>query len=156
MQWVKVCAGPPLNTRSIWSKSKRLSGALGSVPALVSAMPLSLISTQSAPKLRAPRAFLDASEGLTLSLITDTSSPWRDIRAGAQSAPLHFSCPCTGRRYRKTPNLGCDNTIDFPGMRAGLQELGYGGLLALEYVGVLEGLQSYPLESAASRIMPEG
>jgi hypothetical protein len=115
---------------------KRLSGALGSVPALVSAMQSSLISTQSARKFRAP-AFLDASEGLTLTL-----DYGHFITSGETSEEVHSLLPFTSHVHARGGAIGRlqtsfdENTIDFLGMLAGLQELGYVGFLALEYVWV--------------------
>jgi sugar phosphate isomerase/epimerase len=83
------------------------------------------------------RAFLAAVEGLTLTL-----DYGHFIMAGESSAQVHDLLPFAshlhvrgGARERLQTSVD-ENTIDFPGMLTGLQRLGYGSFLALEYVWV--------------------
>jgi sugar phosphate isomerase/epimerase len=83
------------------------------------------------------RAFLAAVEGLTLTL-----DYGHFIMAGESSAQVHDLLPFAshlhvrgGARERLQTSVD-ENTIDFPGMLTGLQRLGYGNFLALEYVWV--------------------
>jgi sugar phosphate isomerase/epimerase len=83
------------------------------------------------------QAFLNASEGLTLTL-----DYGHFITSGETSARVHSLLPFASHVHVRGGAIGRlqtsvdENTIDFPGMLAGLQELGYGGFLALEYVWV--------------------
>jgi sugar phosphate isomerase/epimerase len=83
------------------------------------------------------RAFLDASEGVTLTL-----DYGHFITAGETSERVHSLLPFASHVHVRGGAIGRlqtsveENTIDFPGMLAGLQELEYGGFLALEYVWV--------------------
>jgi sugar phosphate isomerase/epimerase len=83
------------------------------------------------------RAFLDVSEGLTLTL-----DYGHFITSGETSEQVHSLLPFASHVHVRGGAIGRlqasvdENTIDFPGMLAGLQELGYGGFLALEYVWV--------------------
>jgi sugar phosphate isomerase/epimerase len=83
------------------------------------------------------RAFLDASEWLTLTL-----DYGHFITSGETSQQVHTLLRFAshvhvrgGAKERLQTSVD-ENVIDFPGMLAGLQELGYGGFLALEYVWV--------------------
>jgi sugar phosphate isomerase/epimerase len=83
------------------------------------------------------RAFLDASEWLTLTL-----DYGHLITSGETSEQVHTLLRFAshvhvrgGAKERLQTSVD-ENAIDFPGMLAGLQELGYGGFLALEYVWV--------------------
>jgi len=83
------------------------------------------------------RAFLDAFEGVTLTL-----DYGHFITAGETSERVHSLLPFASHVHVRGGAIGRlqasvkENTIDFPGMLAGLQELEYGGFLALEYVWV--------------------
>lgn len=83
------------------------------------------------------RAFLDAVEGLTLTL-----DYGHFITVGQTSAQVHGLLPFASHVHVRGGAIGRlqisvqENTIDFPGMITGLQRLGYGGFLALEYVWV--------------------
>jgi sugar phosphate isomerase/epimerase len=82
-------------------------------------------------------AFLDAVEGLTLTL-----DYGHFVMAGETSAKVHDLLPFASHVHVRGGALGRlqtpveENTIDFPGMLAGLTRLGYDGFLALEYVWV--------------------
>jgi sugar phosphate isomerase/epimerase len=82
-------------------------------------------------------AFVNASEGLTLTL-----DYGHFITSGETSERVHSLLPFASHVHVRGGAIGRlqtsvdDNTIDFPGMLAGLQDLGYGGFLALEYVWV--------------------
>jgi hypothetical protein len=64
------------------------------------------------------------------------------ITSGETSEQVHSLLPLTSHIHARGGAIGRlqtsvdENTIDFPGMLAGLQELGYIGFLALEYVWV--------------------
>jgi sugar phosphate isomerase/epimerase len=81
------------------------------------------------------RAFLDACEGLTLTL-----DYGHFITSGETSERVHGLLPFASHVHARAGAIGRlqtsvdENTIDFPGMLAGLQRLCYGGFLALEYV----------------------
>ncbi len=83
------------------------------------------------------RAFLNAVEGLTLTLdyghflmVGQTSAQAHDLLPSASH--VHVRGGAVGRLQTSVQ----ENTIDFPGMMTGLQRLGYAGFLALEYVWV--------------------
>ncbi len=83
------------------------------------------------------RAFVDAVEGLTLTL-----DYGHFIAAGETSAHVHRLLQFASHAHVRGGAVGRlqtsvqENTIDFPGMITGLQQLGYGGFFALEYVWV--------------------
>ena len=64
------------------------------------------------------------------------------ITSGETSEQVHSVLPFTSHLHARGGAIGRlqtsvdEPTIDFPGMLAGLPELGYGGFLALEYVWV--------------------
>jgi sugar phosphate isomerase/epimerase len=83
------------------------------------------------------QAFLGAVEGLTLTL-----DYGHFVMTGESSAHVHALLPFAshvhvrgGAPDRLQTTVG-ENTIDFPGMLAGLQRLDYEGFLALEYVWI--------------------
>lgn len=83
------------------------------------------------------RAFLNASRGLTLTL-----DYGHFITSGETSERVHSLLPFASHVHVRGGAIGRlqtsvdENTIDFPGVVARLQELEYGGFLALEYVWV--------------------
>ena len=87
--------------------------------------------------VKSARAFLDAVEGLTLAL-----DYGHFITVGETSAHVHDLLPFASHVHVRGGAIGRlqtsvqENTIDFPGMITGLQQLGYAGFLALEYVWV--------------------
>jgi sugar phosphate isomerase/epimerase len=91
------------------------------------------------------RAFLDASEWLTLTL-----DYGHFITSGETSEQVHTllrfasHVHARGGAFGRLQTSVDENTIDFPGMLAGLRELGYSGFLGTGIcVGGLEGLQSH-------------
>jgi sugar phosphate isomerase/epimerase len=83
------------------------------------------------------RRFLSAVEGLTLTL-----DYGHFIVAGVGSAQVHELLPFASHIHVRGGAVGQlqasleENSIDFPGMLQHLQQLGYDGFLALEYVWV--------------------
>jgi sugar phosphate isomerase/epimerase len=83
------------------------------------------------------RAFLDAVEGLTLTL-----DYGHFVMAGETSAQVHNLLPSASHVHVRGGAAGRlqtsveENTIDFPGMLSGLHRRAYDGFLALEYVWV--------------------
>jgi len=83
------------------------------------------------------RIFLDAVEGLTLTL-----DYGHFITTGETSTQVHDLLPFASHVHVRGGAIGRlqtsveDNAIDFAGMLTGLQQLGYDGFLALEYVWV--------------------
>jgi sugar phosphate isomerase/epimerase len=115
------------------------------------------------------RAFLDAVKGLTLTL-----DYGHFVAAGETSEQVHDLLPSASHVHVRGGAIGRlqtsveENAIDFPGMLTKLQQLGYGGFLALEYVWVdWKGcnrtdnlsetlLLRHALQSAASTLPKEG
>jgi sugar phosphate isomerase/epimerase len=85
--------------------------------------------------IESTRAFLDAVEGLTLTL-----DYGHFITLGETSAHVHTLLPFASHIHVRGGAIGRlqtsvqESTIDFPGMITGLERLGYEGFLALEYV----------------------
>jgi sugar phosphate isomerase/epimerase len=83
------------------------------------------------------QTFLNAVEGLTLTL-----DYGHFVSAGEISGKVHNLLPSASHVHVRGGAIGRlqasldENAIDFTGMLTGLQQLGYGGFLALEYVWV--------------------
>ena len=89
------------------------------------------------PDVAGTQAFLDAVEGLTLTL-----DYGHFVMTGESSAVVHGLLPFAshvhvrgGALDRLQTSVG-ENIIDFPGILAGLRQFGYQGFLALEYVWI--------------------
>lgn len=88
-------------------------------------------------QVESARAFLCRVEGLTLTL-----DYGHFVMAGETSSQVHDLLPFASHLHVRGGALGRlqtsveENAIDFPGMLMGLQKLGYGGFLALEYVWI--------------------
>jgi sugar phosphate isomerase/epimerase len=89
------------------------------------------------PDVASARAFLDAATGLTLAL-----DYGHFVAAGEPSEKVHSLLPSASHIHVRGGADGRlqtsvdENTIDFPGMLAGLHRFDYKGFLALEYVWV--------------------
>jgi len=87
--------------------------------------------------IESTRAFVDAVEGLTLTL-----DYGHFIMVGETSARVHDLLPFASHVHVRGGAIGRlqtsvqENAIDFSGMISGLKRLGYTGFLALEYVWV--------------------
>jgi sugar phosphate isomerase/epimerase len=86
-------------------------------------------------EVESTRTFLNATNGLTLTL-----DYGHFVAAGEASGAVHSLLPSASHIHVRGGAIGRlqtsleENTIDFAGMLTGLQQMGYGGFLALEYV----------------------